>query len=191
MSLILTTEEYKKILFDPCGDSTLKELEDSKHNIKNVDDLIKFLGWAISHNYYTGSYWNYLYNFNNELENIVLSLGLDDEYLKYLTHYADAKGDIFIFSKFNFDNYAATGSELDDKIKFISSHYDRILTPEEFNSFTVLDKYDYVTEVYQIPEGLTCFIDYDKLYKQTAWDEGIEELNDESFILFELLDEFS
>lgn len=191
MTLTLTTEEYKKILFDPYGDSTLKELEESKHNIKNVDDLIKFLGWAISHNYYTGSYWNYLYNFNNELENIVLSLELEDEYLKYLTHYADAKGDIFIFSKFDFDHYAATGSELDDKIKFISTHYDRILTPEEFNSFTILDKFDHVNEVYQIPEHLQYFIDYEKIYNQITWDEGIEELNKDSFILFELVDEFS
>lgn len=188
MSLTLTTDEYNKILFDPYGDTTLKELEESKHNIENVDDLLKFLGFAISHNYYTGNYWNYLYNFNDELEKIVLSLDLNDDYLKYLTHYADAKGDIFIFSKFDFDQYAQIGSELDDKIKFISSHYDRILTPEEFNSFWIVDKYDYAQELYNIPEGLDCFINYEKLYYQLTWDEGIEELNKDSFILFEVLD---
>lgn len=188
MSLTLTTEEYKNILFDPCGDTTLRELEETKHNIKDVKDLINFLTWAISHNYYTGSYWNYLYNFNNELEEIVLSLNLDDDYLKYLTHYADAKGDIFIFSKFNFNNYAATGSELDDKIKFISNKYERILTPEEFDTFSILDKYDYAREVYQIPDGLDCFIDYEKMYYQLTWDEGLEELNNDSFILFEVLE---
>ncbi len=188
MVLTLTTEEYKKILFDPYGDTTLKELEEDKHNIENVDDLLKFLGFAISHNYYTGSYWNYLYNFNDELEKIVLSLNLDEDYLKYLTHYADAKGDIFIFSKFDFEQYAPTGSELDDKIKFISSKYDRILTQDEFNSFSIIDKYDYAREVYQIPDGLDCFIDYEKMYYQLTWDEGIEELNNESFILFDLLE---
>lgn len=190
MLLTLTTEEYKNILCDPAGDTTLAELEESKHNIKCVDDLLKFLTWAINHNYYTGNYWSYLYNFNNELEEKVLSLNLDEDYLKYLTHYADAKGDIFIFSKFNFENYAATGSELEDKIKFICAHYEKILTPKEFNSFNIVDKFDYVTECYNIPENLQCFIDYEKLYNQTAWDEGIEELNDESFILFELLEEF-
>ena len=188
MVLTLTTEEYKQILFDPYGDTTLKELEESKHNIKNVNDLIKFLDFAISHNYYTGNYWNYLYNFNDELEKIVLGLGLDDDYLKYLTHYADAKGDIFIFSKFDFDQYAATGSELDDKIKFIASKYDRILSPEEFDSFYICDKYDYVHEIYNIPDGLDCFIDYEKIYHQLTWDEGIEDLNNDSFILFEVLD---
>ena len=184
MVLTLTTEEYEKILNDPYGDTTLKELEESKHNIKNVDDLIKFLGFAISHNYFTGNYWNYLYNFNSELEKIVLGLGLEDEYLKYLTHYADAKGDIFIFSKFNCDDYARTGSELDDKIKWISTHYDRILKPDEFESITIYNKYDYIHETGEIPDWLDCFIDYKKLYEQTAWDEGIEELNDESFILY-------
>ena len=188
MNLTLTTEEYKKILFDPYGDTTLRELEEDKHNIENVDGLLKFLGFAISHNYYTGSYWSSLYNFNDELEKIVLSLNLDDDYLKYLTHYADAKGDIFIFSKFNYDNYAATGSELDDKIKFISAHYDRILTPAEFESVSVMDKYDYAQEVYQIPDGLECFIDWGRMYQQLAWDEGIEELNDDSFILFDVLE---
>lgn len=184
MILTLTQEEYNKILLDPCGDTTIKELEESKHNIKNVDDLLKFISWAVSHNYYTGSYWNYIYNFNNELENIVLSLDLEDDYLKYLTHYADAEGDIFLFSKFNFDDYAATGSELDDKIKFICSHYDRILKPGEFENITIYNKYDYVHDVQDIPEWLDCFIDYEKLYYQTAWDEGIEELNKDSFILY-------
>jgi len=188
MSLTLTTEEYKKILCDPYGDTTLKELEEYKHKINDIDDLLKFLTWAISHNYWTGNYWNYLYNFNDELEKTVLSLNLEDEYLKYLTHYADAKGDIFIFSKFNFDNYAPTGSELDDKIKFITSRYDRILTPKEFDTFTIMDKYDYAQEVFNIPDGLDCFIDYDKMYHQLTWDEGIEELNNDSFILFEILD---
>lgn len=190
MSLTLTPEEYKNILCDPYGDSTIKELEENKHNIKNLDDLLNFLNWAINHNYFTGNYWNYLYNFNKELENIVLSLNLDEDYLKYITYYCDAKGDIFIFSKFDFDNYAQTGSELDDKIRFISDHYNRLLDQDEFNSFTIVDKFDFVTEVYQIPDRLQWFVDYEKIYNQITWDNGIEELNSNSFILFELLDEF-
>ena len=180
----LTKNEYEKILYDPYGDTTIKELEDEKHNIKNIKDLISFLNFAISHNYYTGNYWSYIYNFNNELENIVLNLELDEDYLKYLTHYADAKGDIFIYSKFDGDNYAATGSELDDKIKFISEYYERILTPEEFDSIYILDKYYYVKEIYDIPERLESFINFNQIYKELTWNDGIEELNAESFIFF-------
>lgn len=188
--MIITKKEYLTIINDPAGDTTLKELEESKHNITQIKDLIKYLTWAITHNYYTGSYWSYLYNFNNELEDIISSFNLEDEYLKYLAHYCDSRGDIFIYSKYAPDNYAPTGSELEDKIRFITEHYDRILTPSEFDNFFIVDKEEYVKEVYQIPAELEYFIDYKKLYSAISWDEGIEELNNDSFIIFELLEEF-
>ena len=57
---------YQKILnyfVEDYGDKTLIELEEAKHNIKNTDDLINYLNFAKDHNYYTGHYWNYLYNY--------------------------------------------------------------------------------------------------------------------------------
>ena len=186
---MITEQEYNKILFDPLGDSILIELEEAKHNINNIDDLINFLEFAISHNYYTGHYWDNIYNFNNELEEIVLNLNLEPEYEQYITEYADRNGDIFIFNKYEPGNYAEPGSLEADKIKFIISYYERLLTPDEYEDIYVLDKFEYINECYSIPEHLESYINYDKIAYDLSINPGTEELNQDYFIIFEEVDQ--
>ena len=183
---MITLKQYNQIVFDPYGDSTIKELEAAKHDINNIDDLISFLEFAISHNYYTGNYWDNIYNFNNELEEIVLNMDLEEEYIIYLSHACDAKGDIFIFNKYDPANYAELGSLEDDKIKFITSYYDKILTPEEYEEIYIFDKMDYINECYSIPEHLESYINYDSIAYDLLFNEYIDELNQDYFIIHEI-----
>lgn len=158
------------------NDYDLRHIEAGKENIETVTDLIKWLDMAISHNYYTGHYWSDLYNYNNELEEIVTTIISDNNYLSYLIDYSDRKGDIFLLvDSEETIKYESNQSEI---VQYVLNTYDEILTPEQFNRIIYYDNTAvlyYIDELYQIPEHLESFINYsDIIYELTQGAEYTE-----------------
>jgi hypothetical protein len=166
-------------------DNTLIELEEQKKDIDSLDDLLSFLNFALDHNYFTGHYWLDLYNFDDELENICRELITDDNYFNYLIEACDKLADIFILTDSAELIAIEKENQFDEKLNYIFDNYDRLLNFEEFENIHYLDEYatfDYVNEIYQIPESLMDYIDYDKIIRDFAHDSITTIISENSFI---------
>lgn len=167
------------------NDYDLIHLENQKTAIETEEDLMNYLETAIDHNYYTGSYWNDLYNFNKELENIVQEVITDENYFNYIVEYADRKGDIFILTDSNELIEIEKENKNNPILKYVFENYDRILTPEELDNIYYYDETEaiyYINEIYQIPERLESFIDYKHIIREFRHDPFTYLLNETEFI---------
>lgn len=177
--------EAKKEIINNYGDNTLKELIEQLNKVETETDLINWLTFATQHNYYTGSVWTPIYNECGELENKVLNIINDEEYLKYLTFKCD-ESDIFLFV--NSKDILEIEADKSEKVTH-ALRYSRILTREEFNNIHYYDEnaaFDYINEVYEIPEHLILYIKYDHIIYNMGLDENIYSLHgDKEFIIDE------
>ena len=160
-------KDYNNILneyMEIYDDNTLIELEHAKHNINSCESLLFYLEWAITHNYFTGHYWEDLYNWNDELSDKLKIFIHDDDYYNYIAEYCDTKGDIFICN-----NLIAIEerNESNPVIKYAIEHYDELLTPSEFENITYIEDLDsYMMDYLDIPERLQHVIDKDALIRE-------------------------
>ena len=167
-------------------DNTLIELEADKKSIESLDDLLDYLDFAISHNYFTGHYCVDLYNFDSELEDIVKDVITDDAYFNYLVQYCDTQGDIFILSDSSELIAIEEGNKYNPVLQYVFDNYDRFLTQEELDNIYFYDEYaaiDYINEIYEIPEDLEYFVDYEKIINNLCYDPLIASVSDDSFII--------
>ena len=172
-------KEYEAIY----NDYDLRIIESGKENINNVTDLIKWLNMAISHNYYTGHYWSDLYNYNNELQELVTTIISDNNYLSYLIEYSERKGDIFILN-----NEIPELENQSEIVEYSLNMYDEILTPEQFNRIIYYDNSEvlyYIDELYQIPEHLESFINYQNIIDELTQGSEYTEAGKDGLIFDE------
>lgn len=151
----------------------LIQLKKELLEIETEKDLINWLEFATSHNYYTGTVWINQYNKNCELENIVKNIISDEEYLTYLCLKCDAS-DIFIFK--NASDLIAQEQKENKKISFCVSEYDNILSSEEFGEiiyYNYEDACDVVDEFMDIPEHLKSYFNYESYLNDLRHDGGI------------------
>lgn len=155
----------------------IKELEEEKKAIESETDLYNYLNHAIEFNYYTGAYWSHVYNKNNELEEIIDGFNFSDEYIYYLAFYADSNGDIFF-------NYPIIDNLEKDKINYLIEYMD-FLTYEQFQDVYIIEKMEFITEIFEIPEQLEYYIDYGMLERDITINAHIDSLNNDYFIILE------
>lgn len=167
-------------------DNTLIELEADKKSIESLDDLLAYLDFAISHNYYTGHYWNSLYNYDSELERITKKVVSDKLYFNYLVHYCDMKADIFILNDSSELLRIESENEDNHVLQYVFDNYDELLTQDELDNIYFYDEYaafDYINEIYEISESLQYYINYDKIFNELSYDDIITLISDDTFII--------